>query len=89
MLQKFFHEGGFVKKLSCCIKLMMHNVLSHGSQRGDVQMCGVYYKNNWASSYWNRASNMLLDAPSPLKSKAQKTTFHNMQREDDDQVNHF
>lgn len=33
------------------------------------------------------ASNMLFDAPSPLKSKVQKTTFDNMQREDDDRVN--
>jgi hypothetical protein len=47
----------------------------------------VYFKNNWASSYLNRASNMLLDASSPLKSKVEETTFHSMQREDDDQVN--
>ncbi len=47
----------------------------------------VYFKNNWASSYLNMAFNMLLDAPSPLKSKVQETTFHNMQREDGDRVN--
>jgi len=47
----------------------------------------MYFKNNWASSYLNMASNMLFDAPSPLKSKVQKTTFDNMQREDDDRVN--
>jgi hypothetical protein len=38
VLQKVFREGGLVKRWSCCIKLMMHNVLSHGFQRGDGQM---------------------------------------------------
>jgi hypothetical protein len=44
----------------------------------------MYFKNNWASSYLNMASNMLFDAPSPLKSKVQETTFDNIQREDHD-----
>jgi hypothetical protein len=52
-----------------------------------MDRCIAYFKNNLAGSYLNEAFAIFLSGLTPPKSRVHGTTFHSMQREEDEWVN--